>query len=130
MHSWGVGIGLLAMWACLAFFLLPGKFGGNPVVEHQLGGWDDLYYATYGVAGACMLFGLLGRRRCEALEAFGLCLFIAGLCVNLSALIATLGPMRVIDGMGTWLSYVIGAAGRLLIVARFEIGRASCRERV
>jgi hypothetical protein len=126
-HSWGVGIGVLALAACLTFFFLPDRLGGSPAVEMQLGSWDDVYYATYGVAGAAILAGLLGRR--PPLEAFGLCLFIAGLCVNVAALFETLGAIRTIcTATGTWFAYVFGAVGRLLIVARIVRERVTLKD--
>lgn len=121
-NAWGVGIALLALFACASYFLLPENLSGaSRAVEAQIGGWATLYYATYGVAGASILVGLV--RRNDPLDAFGLALFIGGLCVNLAALVATLGPLQTIPALGAWLAYVIGATGRLLVVARLVCER-------
>lgn len=116
-NSWGLGIGLLALFACISYFFLPPSIdGASPAVVKQIEGWAKVYYATYGVAGASILVGLVSRR--AQLEALGLTLFIGGLCVNLTAIIATFGFVHSIPGMGGWVAYVLGAAGRLFIITR------------
>ena len=116
-NAWGLGIGLLALFACLSFFLLPDNLNGeSPAVQAQLEGWTKLYYAVYGVAGVSIIGGLAARK--PHLDAFGLALFLGGLCVNLATVVTTLGLIQTIPIMGGWLAYTIGAAGRLLVVAR------------
>lgn len=116
-NAWGIGIGLLALIACLSYFLLPQNLdGASPAVQAQLDGWTTLYYAAYGVAGVCILVGLIARR--PALDALGLCIFLGGLCVNMVSLLATLGPVQTVPALGAWLAYTIGATGRLLVVTR------------
>lgn len=112
LNGWGIGIGLIAIFACLIHFLAPGQ---SPV-DVQLGTLAHAYYIVYGAAGALILIGLIGRL--DEVDALGLALFIGGLTINLVAVIATVPLSYSIPSVGTWLALMIGATTRLLVVTR------------
>lgn len=111
-NGWGITIGLIAIFACLVHFFVPGP----SAVDVQLGNLAHAYYIAYGIAGIIILVGLLGRH--DELDALGLSLFIGALAINLAAVIATLGLVQSLPGVGTWIALTIGAVSRLLVVAR------------
>lgn len=111
VNGWGIGIGLLAIFACLIHFLVHDQASA---VDVQLGAVAHGYYIAYGAAGLLVLIGLVSHR--DDLDALGLALLIGGLSINLAAVIATIGVTEAIPSMATWLSLTVGAAGRLLVV--------------
>jgi hypothetical protein len=120
-NAWGLALGALALVAATLFFTLPADLTGDPAVTRQLGAWDDLYFAGYGIAGACILAGLLGRR--TPVEAFGLCLFAASSAVSLAALVATIGSTALVSAGPSAAALIFAPLARLLIAARFVYER-------
>jgi hypothetical protein len=114
-NAWGLGIGALALVASVLYLVLPHKLLGDPVVASQLGGWAGVYYLGYGLSGALILTGIVGRR--PSWDAAGLSLLAAAVAISLVALFSVVGAKALVSAPST-MALMFGSLGRLCVVAR------------